>query len=172
MTLTSKGQTEKKNLERGQSALSKVQRIAGATDLGTDVPMPSTAYALQTYLTSKYLYNSLLLDDIRELRVTENEVCKLLFRIMLKIKDRAVPEKVMNRLTSLLHITPWFNRVERDAHSYAEKLQKIANEEWRSERENETKLRRHARRTMWLLERVTAPTGLRISKQEDKSKKK
>lgn len=72
--MTSEGLTDDRNLNRGKTALEKTAYLAAAGRIGTQAPTRKARYVLETHLRSKYLYNALLIPNLRMIKSVGNEV--------------------------------------------------------------------------------------------------
>lgn len=130
----------------------------------------STKYVLETFLMSRYLYNFTILDDLHPLKETDEKVIRRLLNSLWKWRDKALTNKSLNGLISLLQIPPLTRTMEKETMRFVCKLTCVANDQTVDEDEGSRKGRLHSRRTLWLLSKPSAPTHLHNARMGDRSK--
>lgn len=69
--------------------------------LGTKRPINRKQFIVDTYLRISDLYNSILLNYIKMLTEVDAEICKRIFRVILKIEDKEISINTVPRMAAL-----------------------------------------------------------------------
>lgn len=82
----------------------------------------------------------------------DGEVCMKLFNAVLKCREKALTRNSVNRLRTVFQIVQFERRLEKGTMSYINELCRIVDDESREEDEGSLKLRRHAKRSLTILQ--------------------
>lgn len=141
--------------------LKKIPSLVDPLNLDMAAPHSRVRYVLETYCRSTYMYNAVLLDDPETLEKTDEEICRKLFRAVLKSKEKGVTVNATRRLQALFQVVPIGLSLEKEARRCAGKMKERAEQEQTGMNAHEKKLRSLARRCLWLMGRMAAPRHLR-----------
>lgn len=129
MTISSNGIGDELNIARGQKSAVKARQIATAVKLQVNSPAKRIRTFLHIFLRISYLHNAMLLRNTERLEKLDKEVHTNLFKVILKSRDRSLPDKALDRLGALYKITPIHIKLEQDAGSFIKKTKRQTEEE-------------------------------------------
>lgn len=107
-------------MSRRRDAITKTPSLTGALKLCKTMSRGSVSYALETYLRSQYLYNSLILEGTQKLQEVDNAICTNLFLGVLNCREGALTQKAVSRLYILFHAAPGMAGAERFSQLHTE----------------------------------------------------
>lgn len=161
LTMTSRDISNKRNCARGKEARGKVQQLAEAVKLDMTSSHERKRFLLDMYFKSTYLYNDMILDDLQELDDLDTELLRTLFKAILKCRDRVITTNGTRLLQAPFHVTSTRLKLEKEVENFLSKQRMRVEKEVDRGNENSMKLKKLAKRCLWIAGRTQAPVLLR-----------
>lgn len=171
LKMTNKGITDQLNVVRGIKVAKKAGVLAEAARVDAGAAQQRVRYVIGTYLRSAYLDNAMMLPNLGRLEEIGDKVDRNIARQVLRCPERSLEPNKLWRTRALLQVSPLAQKVEKDAASFIKKLVTVTEEHNTNEDENVAKVRRHARRTIWLLDNHGTGSTLSRVRRDNKSEK-
>lgn len=92
---------------------SRVGHLVNAARILATTQWRRAKYLMDTYVRGVYLYNLILLNNVKTLKKINKEVCRTIFKALLRSKGKVVRTSLVPLLRSLFSISSLPNKVRR-----------------------------------------------------------